>query len=249
MSRQWYPFYVGDYNKKTAHLSLLEHGAYRLLIDHYMATASPLPNDMTILCRICRANNPTERRAVTKIASEFFENHGAVLVSDKCDHELLKQLNFSNSQSAKAKLRHSPGTAQLQPTTTTTTKKESKNSNRGTRFALAQCPDEWVDFCKNLRPDINPLLTFDAFKDYWSAVAGAKGVKLDWFATWRNWIRNQKHENNARINGIDNKPSKTERAYAAARRAAGVDASGGFGFKEKTGGHAYPMLPDPKNIR
>jgi hypothetical protein len=27
------------------------------------------------------------------------------------------------------------------------------------------------------------------FVDYWVGVAGAKGVKLDWVATWRNWIR------------------------------------------------------------
>lgn len=28
------------------------------------------------------------------------------------------------------------------------------------------------------------------FRDYWTACAGAKGVKLDWSATWRQWIRN-----------------------------------------------------------
>lgn len=27
------------------------------------------------------------------------------------------------------------------------------------------------------------------FRDYWSAQPGAKGRKLDWTATWRNWIR------------------------------------------------------------
>lgn len=27
------------------------------------------------------------------------------------------------------------------------------------------------------------------FRDYWTACAGAKGVKLDWSATWRQWIR------------------------------------------------------------
>lgn len=28
------------------------------------------------------------------------------------------------------------------------------------------------------------------FRDYWTAKAGAGGVKLDWPATWRNWVRN-----------------------------------------------------------
>lgn len=27
------------------------------------------------------------------------------------------------------------------------------------------------------------------FKDYWGGVAGARGVKLDWDGTWRNWMR------------------------------------------------------------
>lgn len=27
------------------------------------------------------------------------------------------------------------------------------------------------------------------FRDFWSAKAGAAGVKLDWPATWRNWVR------------------------------------------------------------
>lgn len=29
------------------------------------------------------------------------------------------------------------------------------------------------------------------FKDYWVSVAGARGVKLDWAATWRTWARTQ----------------------------------------------------------
>lgn len=29
----------------------------------------------------------------------------------------------------------------------------------------------------------------DKFRDYWIGVAGAKGRKADWDATWRNWIR------------------------------------------------------------
>jgi len=28
------------------------------------------------------------------------------------------------------------------------------------------------------------------FRDYWTAASGAKAVKHDWAATWRNWVRN-----------------------------------------------------------
>jgi hypothetical protein len=32
----------------------------------------------------------------------------------------------------------------------------------------------------------------EKFRDYWIAQPGVKGRKLDWDATWRNWIRNSK---------------------------------------------------------
>lgn len=39
----------------------------------------------------------------------------------------------------------------------------------------------------------------DRFRDYWAGVTGTKGTKLDWDATWRNWIRrsgDQRRRNN-----------------------------------------------------
>ena len=50
-------------------------------------------------------------------------------------------------------------------------------------------------FCINTRPDLEPSPVWDQFKDYWASVGGTKGAKLDWFATWRNWVRNQKTDN------------------------------------------------------
>jgi len=68
------------------------------------------------------------------------------------------------------------------------TKKEKKTL--GKRLATDSClTKEWEDFCVEQRPELNPAKTFDQFKDYWIAQAGQKGVKLDWFATWRNWVR------------------------------------------------------------
>lgn len=34
---------------------------------------------------------------------------------------------------------------------------------------------------------------FDKFRDYWLAIPGSKGRKLDWQGTWRNWLRNGRH--------------------------------------------------------
>jgi hypothetical protein len=51
--------------------------------------------------------------------------------------------------------------------------------------------DEWVGFCRQHRPELDPRETFDGFRDYWIAQPGQKGVKTDWTATWRNWVRRQ----------------------------------------------------------
>ncbi|MFE3452425.1 hypothetical protein ACFXJ8_26225 [Nonomuraea sp. NPDC059194] len=53
----------------------------------------------------------------------------------------------------------------------------------------------------------------EAFCDYWRSVPGAKGRKLDWIATWRNWMRRE-HNDRARRNGNgrqkgDGKPTTT----------------------------------------
>ncbi len=70
--------------------------------------------------------------------------------------------------------------------------KERQKSNRGTRLP-ADCllPPEWVEFCQQERPDLNPQRTFAEFKDYWCALPAGKGIKTDWTATWRNWVRRQ----------------------------------------------------------
>jgi len=48
-----------------------------------------------------------------------------------------------------------------------------------------------------LPPEFKPqgefnALEFEKFRDYWIAQPGQKGVKADWDATWRNWVRKAK---------------------------------------------------------
>lgn len=82
---------------------------------------------------------------------------------------------------------------------TSTSKSTSVNlvqrTLKGTRISPNWTLDE--DYIKHallLRPiDLDELKGIaDEFKDYWIAVPGSKGVKLDWLATWRNWIRRAK---------------------------------------------------------
>ena len=75
--------------------------------------------------------------------------------------------------------------------TETDTDKKQNNRKVGSRLSKDLLfTAEWLVFCKQERPDLQPLRTFEQFKDYWVAQPGQKGVKLDWDATWRNWVRN-----------------------------------------------------------
>ena len=53
---------------------------------------------------------------------------------------------------------------------------------------MVELPSEWKEFCSKERPELEPQKVFEAFRDYWIGVAG---VKADWFATWRNWVRKE----------------------------------------------------------
>jgi uncharacterized protein YdaU (DUF1376 family) len=72
MARPWYSFYPADYSRDTGHLTMVEHGAYRLLMDHYYSTGEPLPTDVDRLLRLCRASAPAEQAAVRFVLDEFF---------------------------------------------------------------------------------------------------------------------------------------------------------------------------------
>jgi uncharacterized protein YdaU (DUF1376 family) len=69
---EFYRKYPGDYRKKTARLSLAEHGAYNLLMDETYATEGPPPVDEMECFRICGALNQTEQEAVRRVLAMFF---------------------------------------------------------------------------------------------------------------------------------------------------------------------------------
>ena len=67
----------------------------------------------------------------------------------------------------------------------------SKGSKRGSRIDPEWSPSQAdIDFAKSQGLS-DGQITDQAgrFRDYWIARPGAGGVKLDWRATWRNWVR------------------------------------------------------------
>lgn len=98
-------------------------------------------------------------------------------------------LQSSSSPSGIEKERSATGVTKAQP--------------KGTRLSPEWRPsEELLQWSRQERPDINPLNEIGYFHDYWKSISGKDGVRLDWDATWRNWIRRSRNNNS----GLSNKP-------------------------------------------
>jgi hypothetical protein len=66
----------------------------------------------------------------------------------------------------------------------------AKPRTRGTRIADPfVVSDDMVAWAEAELPGFDWVRETVRFKDHWLAAPGAKGVKQDWPATWRNWMR------------------------------------------------------------
>lgn len=69
-------------------------------------------------------------------------------------------------------------------------------SAKGSRLAADwTIPSEWIEQSAANHPEFDQqalLAIAEDFRDYWTAKTGAQATKLDWHATWRRWMRNQK---------------------------------------------------------
>jgi uncharacterized protein YdaU (DUF1376 family) len=83
----WYKKSSADYRNGTWGLSLAAHGAYNLLIDHYMLFESPLPADDRALASIvgCALD---EWQKVRDEVLPFFKTRNALLTHKRCEAEL-----------------------------------------------------------------------------------------------------------------------------------------------------------------
>ena len=134
------------------------------------------------------------------ISKNFIDKHWNLLnwdkrqfVSDSSTMRVAKHRNKKKQVSnADETLQKRPSNA-IDTDTDTEQIQKKVNNKRGSRLA-----QDWFlnksmgDWATQERPDLDVRQVAEQFKDYWVAQAGQKGVKLDWDATWRNWVRNTK---------------------------------------------------------
>lgn len=137
---------------------------------------------------------------------------GLVRVFEHADQRYLELLDFRQQvRATKSKFPEPPDAAQHphsicaadahQARTKTETNPKSNTRDEAARQSRGQrlpqdwlLPKAWGEWAIKEQPTWTPDHTrkvAEKFKDHWIAQSGQKGVKADWDATWRNWVRNE----------------------------------------------------------
>ena len=210
MSLPYFPMYPADFEADTSHLTLEEDGAYnRLLRLMWMTPGCSLPDDNAWIARRMRADADAFQRVVLPVIEEFFRREKGRLFSPRLRKEALlseqahqrrvdagrkggaagKALKTKETWASNAEAK--PKQPEPEPEVR---KKEAKASmqKRGSRLPadwfLPAAWGEWATaegFSESFVRD-----QAERFRDYWHAAPAARGVKADWLATWRTWMRN-----------------------------------------------------------
>ena len=204
--------YIGDYLRDTGTLTLAQHGAYMLMLLEHYATEKPLPVGRE-LHRLLRADSKAERDAIDFIAAKFWTLTETGLTNNRADKEIERAANQRSINQEIGKRGGRPKrTEQITESVSETDSERIPNRNpsqtpdtrqrerevaptarpRGTRLPSGWTPSsDALDWTRSEKPRLDHLQTLEKFRDYWTAQPGQKGVKTDWDATWRNWVRNE----------------------------------------------------------
>jgi uncharacterized protein YdaU (DUF1376 family) len=95
----YYQFNVGDYRRDTSHLSLTEHGIYRMLLDTYYLNDGPIDADDAKLMRTHCVRTADEVQAYKNVINDYFELRDGQYFHRGCD-KVLGQI-FEKSDKAR----------------------------------------------------------------------------------------------------------------------------------------------------
>lgn len=181
----FFKLYIGDYQRDTAHLSVTEHGAYLLMLQHYYATEKPLPVGKA-LHRMLRAQDKAEREAIDVIVAQFWRETQGGLVNDRASIEIGKaehqrtvnrevgKLGGRPKQTESVKPRITGSVTESQPIDNPP---QTPDSRHQTEIQGSVCvngipepphthtpiPTEYRDRARTSRPDLNPDAVWQDF--------------------------------------------------------------------------------------
>jgi uncharacterized protein YdaU (DUF1376 family) len=233
----YYTFNIGDYRRDTSHLTLLEHGIYRQLIDSYYLGEQPLCADDATLMRTHSIRTQEEEKAFRNVMNDFFERRDDGYHHRGCEKNIEQYRSKSKKASDSAKARwekdaegmrtHSKRNANGMLTNNHKPITNNQDIKTIRRQAAVSCPegvDEqvWKDFVSTRKAKITDtaiaIISKEAQKAGWTlqaalqecAARGWRGFKADWVSSNPKMTQHQKNEAaTARALFGNSMPSKT----------------------------------------
>jgi uncharacterized protein YdaU (DUF1376 family) len=232
---------IGEYHKKAGKLSMLEHGAYTLLMDAcYDRERFPTFDDAIDWCW---ARTPDELAAVDFILKKFFTLIDGLYIQNRIFEEIEQYHNNAlinkeialkreeKRRQVKARFVHEPTTNEheVAPKQEPLTNKQEPLTNlkdlvppKATPKKLSKrLSDDWkptreyLEDALIIKPDLTQEWFVEVahkFKDYWIAKSGKDATKADWLATWRNWVRREVENAKGRSGTVNKKSYGEQRA-------------------------------------
>lgn len=199
----YYKAYPRDFIEGTIGMPFEIKCAYRVVLDLIYMQGGSLPDDARYISGLlgCSIRKWKTIREFL-INADKVQVSGDFLTNYRAEHELETLAKLQDKQREnrsrpnKNKGLKSPSCDQPEPepeplkkATKVATKKQ-RASRLSERWTL---PKEWGEWALSQGwSETAVRLEADKFRDFWISKAGKDAVKLDWLATWRNWVRNSK---------------------------------------------------------
>jgi len=236
----WYKHYMGDYMRDTAHLRALQHGIYRLLMDHYYATEKPLSLNHDELYMVVRAIKKDEQEAVDYILDYYFDKRDGGYHSNRIDKEINKYRERSAINKRNASESHSKSVSETVATPETRNQKpetrvhnpKPKSQKHTDLFVLPEWIDpvlwdEWMAIRKKLKA-VNSKRAMDGLVDKLFQVSQSgisvntaikTAIERSWKSVEVDWLKPK--------NGNANIDLKNEKSVVARGKQLGIYAKPG----------------------
>lgn len=166
-------------------LSGEEKGAVDYVLAEFFQLDGPVWKHRRIDLELAEWNERSDEArtsALTRWSNKINDNHDANALRKHCDG------NANQNQEPRTKEVGSVSENTLRSARAKS--REPRTDLRGTRLDPgATIPDEWKTWTIACYPTMSPqevVSTWVEFRNYWSDVPGAKGLKLRWFQTWQN---------------------------------------------------------------
>lgn len=208
----YYPHHIGDFRSGTFNMTKLERWIYRDMLDVYYDREEPFPDNFDKIFDMIGARRVEEREIVAALLLSKFEHTERGYVHERCEREIAAYHAKADTARINGKRGGrppkqnpekpsgflsgcNPEPDRNQIATGSKANQEPITKNQRREANGSRLPSDWkpsaeeTAFCKAERPDLRPSEVAQRFFDYWSAIPGAKGRKVDWSATWRNWVR------------------------------------------------------------